>query len=168
MCTPIDPAQASRCIEKRCAGKLTGIAQLRRAPILTESGRAILRAAPREIAIAEEPEEIILLEPHRRIRRLVRVRDAPARIAEARAESRRFFRRSRNDEAHRDPRGRTLSLELAQLRERFPEERSADVPQPDDQYRQGQIQRRDFVGHPRTDGKLHHAGAFAAGGRSLT
>jgi len=168
MFAAVDPAHNPNRVEERRAGKLGGVADLRRAPILAKARGVVFEGAAAQIAIAQEMQQVEPFETHGRIRALAAVGDAAARLAKPRAELAGLLRRADDDEAHLHAGIAVLSVELAQLRERFTEERSTDVTQPDDQRRQGHGKLRDGVGDSRADRRFHHAVSFAVAPHSHT
>lgn len=141
MHAPMQPANDAFAIEERRAGQLRGVFHPRRAPILPESRGLIDFAAFAQRAIAEEPPEIVVFQAHGLVRTLSRIRNALRRIAETRTEFPSQFLRPNHDKAHGDAGRVELVFDLAQLRERFTEKRSTDVPQPDDERGQRHAQR---------------------------
>ena len=100
-----------------------------------------------ESAVAEHSPKIVTCEPHRFVRLFLRIAQTPRWIAEASAEFVREFGRTDNDEAHVDARSFEFRFEIAQLRERFAEKRSADVAQPHDERGQRDAELRDRGRH---------------------
>lgn len=133
MRTAMHPANHPLAVEKRRAGQLRSVFQAARAQVHVKTRRARLFMALPQRAIERQPPEIVLFQPHRPVRTLVRIGKAARRIAEAFAESCGDFRRSHDDKAHGDAGSLEFRIEFAQLRERFTEERSTDVAQPHDQ-----------------------------------
>lgn len=143
----IHPADKSVAVDRRGAGKLRGIFQTRRAPVLPETRCRVFFAPRLQSAIREEVQQIEIFEPHGFVARFVRICNATVRIAETRAERFREFGRTDYDEPDVDAGGFEERVDLAQLRERFTEERSTDVPQPYDQRGQRDTERSDFGRH---------------------
>lgn len=81
-------------------------------------------------------EQVEVFEAHRFVRPLFGVAETPVGIAEARAIVTRVRRACDRDETYCDAGVFELVFDLAQLRERFTEEGSTDVPQPYDQRRE--------------------------------
>lgn len=131
MFAAIEPAHDAVRVDERRARKLSSILQLRSAPVLTKTRRAIFLAAFGQIGIAEEAEQIEVFQPHRLVRALVRIGQAPARITELRAERCRFIGRADDDKPNGNAGVLEIFVDLAQLREWLTEERSADVAKPD-------------------------------------
>lgn len=143
MLSSIHPADDAVTIDKRGAGKLRGVLHARRTPVLPEACGFVRLAPLAQRTIGKQSPQIVLLQSHRSVRTFLRIREAEPGIPETRTKRASEIGRAYHHEAHGDTRGCNLTFDLAQLRERFPEERSADVAQPDDERRQRNTQ----VGH---------------------
>jgi hypothetical protein len=130
MTAAIDPAHDSRAVDRRGAGQLRAIAQTRSAPVLRESCRAVFGTATAEVPIGEELEQVEIAQTHRTIAAFVLVADACCRRCVLSAERSGFFLRPDRHEGYGKIRMRVGLFERAQLRERFAEEGSTDVPEP--------------------------------------
>ena len=148
----VQPAYVTVAIEERRARQLRRVFHSRRAPVLAKAGGPVLPTAFAQRTVGKEPQQVVVPEPHGRIRALFGVRDAARGIAEARAKFARQFRRANHDEAHGNTGSIELAFDLAQLRERFTEKRSTDVPKPNDQGGKRKCKLRNGCGH----GLIHH------------
>lgn len=146
MCAAMHPANVSAGVDRGGAGELGGVAQFGCTPVLTETSGAILGAPALQIGIAEQPEQVELVETHGLVRSLIGIGQTSAGLTEPRAELGCFGWRSDHDETHRDPGAFEIVFELAQLRERFTKERSTDVPQPDHECRKRHSELQDGFG----------------------
>lgn len=123
----VDPPDRTYRVDDRGARQLCAVSKLRRTPILRETGRVVFCAPFRQSAIGEEPEQIVVLEPHRSIGTLVVIADAKPSRALLPAKCLSLCLGADRYEADGDIVVRVAAFELAQLRERFGEERSTDV-----------------------------------------
>jgi hypothetical protein len=84
-------------------------------------------AAPFELRVGEELEDVQVAKSHGAIAGLTRVSDAEVRRGPLAAEALDALLRTNRDEPDGYPRAAVFPVELAQLRERLTEERSTDV-----------------------------------------
>jgi hypothetical protein len=127
----IDPAHDSIPIHDRGTGQLRGVIHDRRVHIQAKTRRIGFLPTYLKCGVDLELREIVLIEAHGRVRRLRFVRYASSGWIETAAELVDLRAIADADESHVDMERREIFVELAQLRERFTEERSTDVSQPD-------------------------------------
>ena len=108
-------------------GQLGSVLKLRRAPILREARGFILMPTCFERGVGEELQKIIVAKTHRSIGSLRGIPKADGADAERRTKRLRFALGTNYNKAHRGMIRAVFFFELAQLRERFSEERSTDV-----------------------------------------
>lgn len=114
-------------IDDRGARIACGIFETRRIPILAEARGLVLGTARDERAIGRERRQVEIVDPHRDVTRHRLITDADGVGIMTRAERFGFVAIADRDETDRDPRGRELRIELAQLRERLGKKASTDV-----------------------------------------
>jgi hypothetical protein len=149
MLSAIDPADDAFLVDKGRARELCGVAQLRRAPVLSKTRCPVFGAATTQPGVTEETQQTEIAQPYRLVGALLGIGDALCAASKSRAETRSFLGRPHYYEAYADAGPIERLIELAQLRERFSEKRSTNMPQPDDERRQREPQLRYGVGHAR-------------------
>ncbi len=149
----VEPADRRARIDDRRAGQLCPVLAFGGAPVLRKSGRLVLGPPPLERRVGEQLEQVEPFEAHRRVGALVDVADAVGGHAVLAAEFFRFRLRTDRDETNAEPALRGVMAGLTQLRERFREKRSTDVPEPDDQGRKRAGERRDLGGNVVADAR---------------